>query len=206
MSRRDTRPAKALCACMLACLAARAAAQPTYPTRVIRFITPFPPDGSLDPLTRMSAQKLSEAWGQPTVVENRPGGNSIIGTQAVAKAAPDGYTILVAGTPHVINPSLFPTPYDALKDFAPIATIARSRQVLVINPALPVSRCRSSSSSPRSKSSFDAGSDASLARVAARPPEDTARRQNLIMSLFVSVVRVATVGAVVSTVAVTSSV
>jgi tripartite-type tricarboxylate transporter receptor subunit TctC len=115
-----------------------ALAQPAYPTRAVRFITPFPPGGSLDPLTRMSAQKLSEKWGQPAVVENRPGGNSIIGTSAVAKAAPDGYTILVAGTPHVINPSLFPTPYDALKDFAPIATIARSRQVLVVHPSLPV--------------------------------------------------------------------
>ncbi|MES2562841.1 MAG: tripartite tricarboxylate transporter substrate binding protein [Pseudomonadota bacterium] len=115
-----------------------ALAQTTYPTRAVRFITPFPPGGSLDPLTRMSAQKLSEKWGQPTVVENRPGGNSIIGTHAVAKAAPDGYTILVAGTPHVINPSLFPTPYDALKDFAPIATIARSRQILVVHPSLPV--------------------------------------------------------------------
>jgi tripartite-type tricarboxylate transporter receptor subunit TctC len=115
-----------------------AAAQLDYPTRAIHFITPFPPGGSLDPLTRMSAQKLSEIWGQPAVVENRPGGNTIIGTNAVAKAAPDGYTILVAGTPHVVNPSLFPTPYDAIKDFAPIATIARSRQILVVNPSLPV--------------------------------------------------------------------
>jgi tripartite-type tricarboxylate transporter receptor subunit TctC len=116
-----------------------AAAQTAYPTKVVRFITPFPPGGSLDPLTRMSAQKLSELWGQPSVVENRPGGNSIIGTQAAARAAPDGYTLLVVGTPHVINPSLFPTPYDAIKDFAPIATIARSRQLLVVNPSLPVS-------------------------------------------------------------------
>src|SRR5215468_12577 len=116
---------------LLGGLAVPAPAQPAYPTRAVRFITPFPPGGSLDPLTRMSAQKLSEKWGQPAVVENRPGGNSIIGTNAVAKAAPDGYTILVAGTPHVINPSLFPTPYDALRDFAPIATIAKSRQILV---------------------------------------------------------------------------
>ncbi len=116
-----------------------AAAQTTYPVKAIHFITPFPPGGSLDPLTRLSAQKLSERWGQPTVVENRPGGNSIIGTHVVAKAAPDGYTILVAGTPHVVNSSLFATPYDPIRDFAPIATIARSRQTLVVNPALPVS-------------------------------------------------------------------
>ncbi len=113
-------------------------AQPAYPEKPVHFITPFPPGGSLDPLTRISAQKLGEMWKQPTVVENRPGGNSIIGTQAVARAAPDGYTLLVVGTPHVINPSLFATPYDAIKDFAPIATIARSRQILVVNPAMPV--------------------------------------------------------------------
>jgi tripartite-type tricarboxylate transporter receptor subunit TctC len=123
---------------LAAAVSVPALAQPAYPTKAVRFVTPFPPGGNLDPLTRMSAQKLSEKWGQPAVVENRPGGNSIIGTNAVAKAAPDGYTILVAGTPHVINPSLFPTPYDALKDFAPIATIARSRQILVVHPSLPV--------------------------------------------------------------------
>lgn len=113
-------------------------AQSTYPTKAVYFVTPFPPGGSLDPLTRMSAQKLGELWKRPTVVENRPGGNSIIGTQTVARAAPDGYTLLVAGTPHVINPSLFPTPYDAIRDFAPIASIARSRQILVVNRSMPV--------------------------------------------------------------------
>jgi len=134
--------ARALGFALLAAVSVSALAQPAYPTRAVRFITPFPPGGSLDPLTRMSAQKLSEKWGQPTIVENRPGGNSIIGTNAVAKAAPDGYTILVAGTPHVINPSLFPTPYDALRDFAPIATIARSRQILVVHPSLPVNNVK----------------------------------------------------------------
>lgn len=124
-------------ACALAC-ASMALAQSGYPVKAVHFITPFPPGGSLDPLTRMSAQKLGEMWKQPTVVENRPGGNSIIGTQAVARATADGYTILVAGTPHVINPSLFPTPYDAIKDFAPICTIARSRQILVVNRSMPV--------------------------------------------------------------------
>ena len=124
---------------LLAGLSSPVIAQTSYPSKAIHFITPFPPGGSLDPLTRLSAQKLSEKWGQPTVVENRPGANTIIGTSAVAKAAPDGYTILVAGTPHVVNPSLFATPYDAIKDFAPIATIARSRQILVVNPSLPVS-------------------------------------------------------------------
>ena len=142
MSEGVTAVARVLALGLAISLSVAAFAQPAYPTRAVRFITPFPPGGSLDPLTRMSAQKLSEGWGQPTVVENRPGGNSIIGTNAVAKAAPDGYTILVAGTPHVINPSLFPTPYDALKDFAPIATIARSRQILVVHPSLPVNNLK----------------------------------------------------------------
>ena len=113
-------------------------AQATYPTRAVHFITPFPPGGSLDPMTRMAAQKLGERWGQPTVVENRPGANTIIGTQAVARAAPDGYTLLVVGTPFVVMPSLFPAPYDVQRDFAPITSMARSRQILVVNPALPV--------------------------------------------------------------------
>jgi tripartite-type tricarboxylate transporter receptor subunit TctC len=126
-------------ACTIACLSAGAVqAQTAFPAKAVYFVTPFPPGGSLDPLTRMSAQKLGEFWKRPTIVENRPGGNSIIGTQTVARAAPDGYTLLVAGTPHVINPSLFATPYDAIKDFAPIATIARSRQILVVNRAMPV--------------------------------------------------------------------
>ncbi len=123
---------------MLMAIAGAAAAQHTYPNKPVRFITPFPPGGSLDPLTRMVAGKLSEKWGQAAVVENRPGGNSIIGTDAVAKSAPDGYTYLVAGNPHVVTPLLMPTPYDAMKDFAPVATIAKSRQVLVVNTSLPV--------------------------------------------------------------------
>lgn len=133
------RPTAGALACVLALgVADGVLAQSLYPVKAVHFVTPFPPGGSLDPLTRISAQKLGEMWKQPTVVENKPGGNSIIGTQAVARSAPDGYTILVAGTPHVINPSLFPTPYDAIKDFAAICTIARSRQILVVNRSMPV--------------------------------------------------------------------
>jgi len=113
------------------------AAQQAYPSKPIHIIVPFPPGGSVDPMARMAAQKLAEKWGQSVIVENRAGGNAIIGTDAVAKAAPDGYTILVAGSPHVISPSLLTTPYDAIRDFAPVATIAASRHVLVLNPSLP---------------------------------------------------------------------
>ena len=112
-------------------------AQQVYPSKPVRFIVPFPPGGSMDPMARMAAGKLSEKWGQPTVVENRPGGNSIIGTDAAAKSAPDGYTFLVVGTPHVITPLLMRTPYDAIKDFAPVATLNKSRQVLVVNLSVP---------------------------------------------------------------------
>lgn len=123
---------------MVVSVSSVAFAQPAYPTRAIHYIVPFPPGGSVDPLARMASQKLSEKWGQPAVVENRPGANTIIGTQAVAKAVPDGYTLLVVGTPFAVNPNLFPVPYDTIKDFAPIATIARTRQILVVNPSLPV--------------------------------------------------------------------
>ena len=138
MNETVTAVARVLAFGVLVSLSVTALAQPAYPARAVRFITPFPPGGSLDPLTRMSAQKLSEKWGQPGVVENRPGGNSIIGTNAVAKAAPDGYTILVAGTPHVINPSLFPTPYDALKDFTHIALATSLPMYVVAHASVPV--------------------------------------------------------------------
>src|SRR3977135_2720054 len=81
-------------------------AQPAYPTKPIRFIVPFPPGGSTDPMARLAATKLSERWGQTVVVDNRPGGNTIIGTEAVAKAAPDGYTILLASSALLTAPSL----------------------------------------------------------------------------------------------------
>ena len=117
--------------------ASAALAQKNYPSKPIRFIVPFPPGGSTDPMARMSAGKLSELWGQQLVVDNRPGGNTIIGTEAVAKAAPDGYTILLASFTFVTGPSLIPhLPYDPVRDFDPMATIAKSRYVLVVHPSL----------------------------------------------------------------------
>ena len=77
-------------------LAGPVSAQQAYPTKSIRFIVPYPPGGSTDPMARLAANKLAERWGQSVVVDNRPGGSTIIGTEAVAKAAPDGYTILLA--------------------------------------------------------------------------------------------------------------
>ena len=115
-----------------------AGAQQPYPVKPIRFIVPFPPGGSTDPLARLMGLKLTEAWGQQVIVENRPGGATIIGTEAVAKSAPDGYTILLAASTHVINSLLMrDLPYDSVKDFAPVATLIKSEFVLVLNPTVP---------------------------------------------------------------------
>ncbi len=116
---------------------ATAPAQAAYPTKPIRLIVPFPPGGSVDPLARVLGQKLSEALGQQIIVDNRPGGNAIIGTELVSKAPADGYTLLLASTSHVTNSQLVPTAYDAMKDFVPVATLSESPMILVVNPSVP---------------------------------------------------------------------
>jgi len=111
-----------------------------YPSKPVTMIVPFPAGGTTDIVARLTAQKLSEAWGQPVVVDNRAGAGGNIGSAMVAKAAPDGYTILMGtvGT-HAINASLYEKmPYDVVKDFAPITNVAAVPNMLVINPALPV--------------------------------------------------------------------
>lgn len=129
--------------CVLMAIAGSAAAQQVYPDKLIRFIVPFPPGGSTDPMARMAAGKLAERWGKSVVVDNRPGGNTIIGTEAVAKAAPDGYTILLASFTFVTGPSLLPyLPYDPVKNFDAVATIAKSRYVLVVHPSVPANNLR----------------------------------------------------------------
>jgi len=110
----------------------------SYPNKAVRVIVPFPAGGSTDIVGRTVAQKLSEAWGQPVVVDNRAGGGTVIGTDIVAKAPPDGYTLLVTPAPFTINPSLLAKlPYDALADFAPITLINTTPLVLVVNPGVP---------------------------------------------------------------------
>jgi len=121
----------------LACVAGSAYAQ-SYPAKAVRLVVPFLAGGSTDIVGRTVAQKLNEMWGQPVVVENRPGGGTTIGTEAVARAAPDGYTLLVTPAPFTINPSLLAKlPYDALNDFAPITLINTTPLVLVVNPGVP---------------------------------------------------------------------
>jgi len=105
-----------------------------FPNRPVRMIVPFPPGGPTDVMARVFGQKLSEEWGQPVVIENRPGGNSAIGAQQTARAAPDGYTLLVAmDTTLVMNPvTAKDLPYDALKDFAPISLTAQNTSLLIV--------------------------------------------------------------------------
>ncbi len=115
-----------------------------YPSRPVRIVVPLSPGGFADTPARMLAPRLSDQFGRQFFVENRPGAGSTIGADFVAKAAPDGYTLLLTGTPHVISAHLYKKlPYDALKDFTPIALIASGPYALVVNPReLPVSSVR----------------------------------------------------------------
>ena len=120
-------------------IAATAHAQ-DFPTKVVRIVVPFPAGGGTDILSRALAQKLTESWKHQVIVENRPGAGANIGAEAVAKAAPDGYTLLMASTIHSINPSLYPNlTYDPLKDFTPITLVAETAQVLVVHPSVAAS-------------------------------------------------------------------
>jgi putative tricarboxylic transport membrane protein len=115
-------------------------AQPQdYPVRPVTLIVPFAPGGSVDIVARMVGQKLAVRLGKPVIVENRPGAGAVIAYAAVAKAAPDGYTLLIAPSSLAVNASLYKKlPYDAAKDFAPVALVARIPLLLVVNPTLPV--------------------------------------------------------------------
>jgi len=123
----------------LAALPMPAAAQ-EYPSRSVRLVVPFAPGGSADVFGRFIAQRLQESLGQSFVVDNRPGGGSIIGTDAVAKAPADGYTLLVMSNTHTVNESLIPNkPFQLMRDFAPVAPLNASDLVLVAKAALPQS-------------------------------------------------------------------
>ena len=108
-----------------------------FPTRAIKIVVPFPAGGPSDVLARMIGQKMSEDWGQPVVIENRPGANTVLGAQQVAKAAPDGYTLLMAiNSTLTMNQYLYRTPpYDPFNDFAPITLTAKTMQLLIVNAA-----------------------------------------------------------------------
>ncbi len=119
--------------------AAQPAPAPGYPLRPIKLIVTYPPGGGNDIIARLLAQKMSLAMGQPVVVENIPGAAGTIGTARAAKAAPDGYTIVLVSTPFAMAPALYPElGYDTLKDFAPITVVGTAQNVLVVHPSLPV--------------------------------------------------------------------
>jgi tripartite-type tricarboxylate transporter receptor subunit TctC len=114
-----------------------------YPNRPVRIIVPFAAGGPADVYGRFLAQRLQEALGQPFVVDDRPGGGSVIGTDAVAKSAPDGYTLLMMSNTHTVNESLMPTrPYQLMRDFVPVAPVNYSDLVLVVHPSVKANNVR----------------------------------------------------------------
>ena len=129
-----------LCALAVVAAASPAAAQDAYPSKPVRIIVPFAAGGPADVYARFLAQRLQETMGQPFVVDDRPGAGSIIGTDAVAKSAPDGYTLLLMSNTHTVNESLIANkPFQLMRDFVPIAPINSSDLVLVARSGLPVS-------------------------------------------------------------------
>jgi tripartite-type tricarboxylate transporter receptor subunit TctC len=115
----------------------------TYPVRSVKIIVPFGAGGSADLYARFVGAKLSEALGQPFVVENRPGGGAVVGSDAVAKSAPDGYTLLMMSNTHTVNETLIPKkPYDLMKDLAPITGVNSQDLLMAINAAVPANNLR----------------------------------------------------------------
>ena len=133
-------PASLKCAvaAAFACIAAGAAYVQAYPVKPLRMVVPFAPGGGTDVIARYVAAGMSESMGRQVVVDNRGGANGIIGTEIVARALPDGYTLLFVSSPHSVNASLYPKlPYDTLRDFAPVSMVALSPYILVVHPSLP---------------------------------------------------------------------
>ena len=130
-------------AALFACAGA-ASAQPTYPAKAIRYVVPFPAGGPLDIVARAIGQDLGKSWGQPVIIDNRPGAGGNIGADLVAKSPADGYTILMgAVSTHAINVTLYgKLPYDPIRDFAPVTLITSVPNVLVLHPSLPARNVR----------------------------------------------------------------
>ena len=134
------KPMKLLAVALCACLPLAAAAQAeNYPGRSIRIVVPFPPGGATDVAARLLAAKMSEKWGQPVVIDNRAGAGGNVGSDIVAKSAPDGYTLVMGVTgSHAINTSLYSRmPYDPVADFVPISQVAVVPNVVVVHPSVP---------------------------------------------------------------------
>src|SRR5438270_3844372 len=126
-------------ACCMSMASGSAAAQADFPTRPIRMIVPFPPGGGIDTTARITAQKLSEVLGQQIVIENQGGAGGAIATNAVAKAEPDGYTLLYHSTTGIVHAAVTAKlPYDWLNDLVPVSIATRFAPVMIVSPTLPV--------------------------------------------------------------------
>jgi len=135
--------ASLIAAALPAMAAPASSSAPNYPNKPVRIVVPQSAGGSTDLTARLVAQKLSDALGQPVVVDNRPGAGSIIGTDLVAKATPDGYTLLVVASSITLNPSLYKKlPFDPIRDLAPITQLSAFPNMLVVHPSLPVKSVR----------------------------------------------------------------
>ena len=141
----------------------------TYPSKAVRVILPFPPGGPTDTVGRMLTQKLTEETGQSFIVENRPGGQGVIGGDAVAKSAPDGYTLLFSASTFTTTPmALKSTPYDVVKDFSPIALIGKGPLAVSVNKKLPIRNVKeliSYAQAHPGKMTFAIGSQASAGHL-----------------------------------------
>ncbi|MFN2645077.1 MAG: tripartite tricarboxylate transporter substrate binding protein [Burkholderiales bacterium] len=129
---------RSVLALLVACAALAAQAQ-TWPAKPVRIVVAYPPGGGIDVMGRQFAEKLTAMWGQPVVVENKPGANTIVASEAVAKSAPDGYTVLLTtDATFSINPHLYAKlPFDTRRDFTPVTMLVLLQQLLVANPSLP---------------------------------------------------------------------
>lgn len=157
------------CAAGALLLCAAAASAQTYPNKAVRVIIPFPPGGPTDTVGRMLAQKLSEQTGQSFIVDNRPGGQGIIGADAVAKGAADGYTLLFSASTFTTTPmTLKSSPYDVTKDFVPIALVGKGPLAVSVNKNLPIKNIKeliAYAQAHPGKMSFAIGSQASAGHL-----------------------------------------
>ena len=153
--------ARSISLCLALCVSASALAQSaalaqnaatTYPDKPVKIIVPYPAGGSVDAIARTLGQRMQDNWGQPVLIENRPGGSTLIGTTAVAKSAPDGHTLIVSVSVHTTNPAMRDKmPYDTLKDFAPVSLLARAPIVAYANPQFAASDLKSLAALAKSK-------------------------------------------------------
>ena len=134
--------AATLLGCLLVAFAGSSAAQQGFPSKPIRFIIPYPPGGGTTVVAHLISPKLTELWGQPVIVDNRPGGNTIIGHDALLRLPPDGHAIVMSSSSFLLNSILAKLPYDSFKDFAPVTTLYISEQVLTLSNKVPASNLK----------------------------------------------------------------